>query len=150
VTIVAESLATADAMLRERLGDRVRRDVALAPMTTYRVGGSAGLFLDARDVDDLAAVRDVRRATGVPVLVVGRGSNMLVADSGFEGLAISISAFADGISLPTVSARAAHPASSPRAARCPCRCWLGARQRPASPVSSGRSACPARSAAPSA
>jgi UDP-N-acetylmuramate dehydrogenase len=103
VTIVAESLATADAMLRERLGDRVRRDVALAPMTTYRVGGSAALFLDARGVDDLAAVRDVRRATGVPVLVIGRGSNMLVADSGFDGLAISISAFADAISLPAVS-----------------------------------------------
>ena len=68
----------------------------LAPMTTYRVGGSAALFVDVHGLDDLAAVAEVRRATGVPVLVVGRGSNMLVADSGFEGVAISIAGFADG------------------------------------------------------
>src|SRR5262245_16934476 len=87
-------------MLDARLGERLRRDVALAPMTTYRVGGSAALFLDALGVDDLAAVADVRRATGVPVVVVGRGSNMLVADSGFDGLALSIAGFADAIGLP--------------------------------------------------
>src|SRR5262249_25662695 len=50
--------------------------------------------------DDLVAVADVRRATGVPALVVGRGSNMLVADSGFDGVALSIAGFADTIELP--------------------------------------------------
>jgi UDP-N-acetylmuramate dehydrogenase len=69
-------------------------------MTTYRVGGSAALFVDVRALDDLAAVAEVRRATGVPVLVVGRGSNMLVADAGFEGVAISIAGFANAIALP--------------------------------------------------
>jgi UDP-N-acetylmuramate dehydrogenase len=98
--IVDDALAVAGVMLAERLGDRVRHDVSLAPMTTYRVGGSAALFVEARGVDDLAAVADVRRVTGVPALVVGRGSNMLVADAGFDGVAISIAAFANTIALP--------------------------------------------------
>jgi len=101
VTIVDDALATAAGMLHDRLGERVRDDVPLAPMTTYRVGGSAAVFVDAVGVDDLLAVADVRRATGVPVLVVGRGSNMLVADSGFDGVALSIAGFADTIALPS-------------------------------------------------
>jgi UDP-N-acetylmuramate dehydrogenase len=100
VTIVDDALATAAGMLHERLGERVRRDVPLAPKTTYRVGGPAALFVEAVGVDDLVAVAHVRRATGVPVLVVGRGSNMLVADRGFDGLALSIGGFADTIALP--------------------------------------------------
>ena len=102
MTIVDDALATAGAMLAERLDERVRRDVSLAPMTTYRVGGSAALFVDVHALHDLAAVAEVRRATGVPVLVVGRGSNMLVADTGFEGVAISIAGFANAIALPQV------------------------------------------------
>jgi UDP-N-acetylmuramate dehydrogenase len=82
------------------LGDRLRRDVSLAPMTTYRVGGAAAMFVDVRSLDDLAAVAEVRARTGVPVLVVGRGSNMLVADHGFAGIALSIAGFADHIDLP--------------------------------------------------
>jgi UDP-N-acetylmuramate dehydrogenase len=69
-------------------------------MTTYRVGGAAAMYVDVRSLDDLAAVAEVRARTGVPVLVVGRGSNMLVADDGFAGIALSIAAFADHIDLP--------------------------------------------------
>lgn len=90
--------------LAERLGDRLRRDVPLAPMTTYRVGGSAAGFVDVASIADLIAVAEVRAETGVPVLVVGRGSNMLVADDGFAGIALSIAAFADHISLPATPA----------------------------------------------
>src|SRR6187402_3838407 len=100
VTIVDDSLATAAELLRDRIGDHVRADVALAQLTTYRVGGAAALFVDARSLDDLMAVAQVRRATGVAVLVVGRGSNMLVADTGFDGVALSIAGFADVIDLP--------------------------------------------------
>ena len=98
--IASTPLATAEAMLRERLGDQVRSDVALAPMTTYRVGGPAALFVDVASVDELVAIAEVRAATGLPVLVVGRGSNMLVADEGFAGLAISVAGFASHIVLP--------------------------------------------------
>ena len=90
----------AASLLVERLGDAVRRDEPLGPMTTYRVGGAATAFVSARSVDDLVAVADVGLRTGVPLLVIGRGSNMLVADEGFRGVALSVAEFAEGIELP--------------------------------------------------
>ncbi|MFN8024516.1 MAG: UDP-N-acetylmuramate dehydrogenase [Acidimicrobiales bacterium] len=66
------------------------RDVPLAPLTTYKVGGSAALFARPRTVDDLARVADACRQARLPVLVVGRGSNLLVADDGFAGVAVSL------------------------------------------------------------
>jgi UDP-N-acetylmuramate dehydrogenase len=72
------------------LGDRARRDVALGPLTTYGVGGPAALFLEHCAPDDLVLARDAVIASGVPVLVVGRGSNLLVADRGFCGLALTL------------------------------------------------------------
>jgi UDP-N-acetylmuramate dehydrogenase len=81
------------------LGARASRDEPLAPMTTYRVGGSAALFVRATSLDDLRAVGAARAASGLPVLVVGRGSNLLVADTGFRGIAVSIADLAGGIDL---------------------------------------------------
>ena len=72
------------------LGDRARHGVALGPLTTYRVGGPAALFLEAVGEEDLALARRAVTETGVPVLVVGRGSNLLVADRGFPGLAVAL------------------------------------------------------------
>lgn len=73
------------------LGDVARRDEPLGPMTTYRVGGAADLFVRARSAADLRLVADAVEASGLPVLVVGRGSNLLVADRGFRGIALSVS-----------------------------------------------------------
>jgi UDP-N-acetylmuramate dehydrogenase len=70
------------------LGARARADVPLGPLTTYRVGGAAALAVDVAQPDDLAEVARAVRTTGVPTLVVGKGSNLLVADAGFDGLAI--------------------------------------------------------------
>ncbi|HEX2063194.1 MAG TPA: UDP-N-acetylmuramate dehydrogenase [Acidimicrobiales bacterium] len=72
------------------LGDGARRDVPLGPLTTYRVGGPAALFLDARSEEDLVRLRRAVAGTGVPVLVVGKGSNLLVADAGFPGVAVTL------------------------------------------------------------
>ena len=70
------------------LGARARRGVPLGPLTTYRVGGPAALFIEVSGDDDLElAARAVSRS-GVPVLVIGRGSNLLVSDRGFDGLAL--------------------------------------------------------------
>ncbi len=93
-------VADAAELLDSRLGARLQHDVALAPRTTYRVGGSAALFVDARSIDDLVAIAEARQLTGVAVLVVGRGSNMLVADAGFDGIALTVAGCADGIDLP--------------------------------------------------
>ncbi len=100
MTPVETALDAAAVGLADRLGERAQRDVPLAPMTTYRVGGPTALFVDAASVDDLVAVAEVHAQTGVPVLVIGRGSNMLVADEGFAGIALSIARFAADIELP--------------------------------------------------
>ena len=72
----------------EVLGDRARRDVPIGPLTTYRVGGPAALLLEVQDEGDLALATDAVRASGVPTLVIGKGSNLLVADAlaGFAGV----------------------------------------------------------------
>ena len=66
----------------------VARQVALAPLTTYRLGGPAALTARPRSLDDLDALAKTLSTTGLPVLVVGGGSNLLVADEGFAGIAV--------------------------------------------------------------
>ncbi len=83
-------LASAVAVAAEILGPAAVLDEPLGPLTTYRVGGPAAILVRARDRDDLAAVAAARAASGLPVLVVGRGSNLLVADEGFAGIAVSV------------------------------------------------------------
>ncbi|MEO6317712.1 MAG: UDP-N-acetylmuramate dehydrogenase [Acidimicrobiales bacterium] len=72
----------------ELLAGRAERHAPLGALTTYRVGGPAALLLRVDDEDDLRALAEVVVATGVDVLVVGNGSNLLVADAGFAGLAV--------------------------------------------------------------
>lgn len=72
------------------LGSIAERDVPIGPMTTYRVGGAADVFVRVRAIDDLRLVAEARRASGLPVLVLGRGSNLLVADGGYRGIAVSL------------------------------------------------------------
>jgi len=84
------------------LGDRLRRDVPVGPLTTYRVGGPARWFLEVADSDELAAVAAGLAGTGPEVLVVGRGSNLLVSDAGFDGLVLQLGeAFASVDMSPT-------------------------------------------------
>ncbi|WP_241236890.1 UDP-N-acetylmuramate dehydrogenase [Georgenia faecalis] len=60
----------------------------LADLTTLRVGGPAARLVETTTADDLVtAVRDADDA-GTPVLVLGGGSNLLVADAGFDGLVV--------------------------------------------------------------
>jgi UDP-N-acetylmuramate dehydrogenase len=72
------------------LGVLAERDVPLAPFTTYRLGGPAGLLVRPASVDELVLAGRVAAAQQLPVLVVGRGSNMLVADAGFPGIAVVV------------------------------------------------------------
>jgi UDP-N-acetylmuramate dehydrogenase len=75
--------------LTDALGtDRVERDVALAPMTTFRIGGPADLLYRARTPDELALAIETARRLDVPHFLLGRGANILVGDGGFRGLVI--------------------------------------------------------------
>ncbi|MGD9996659.1 MAG: UDP-N-acetylmuramate dehydrogenase [Ilumatobacteraceae bacterium] len=81
------------------LGPLAERDVPLAPMTTYRVGGAAAVFVRPSTVDDLVAVATAWRDSALPMLVVGRGSNLLVADEGHPGIAVSLLGLSNDIAL---------------------------------------------------
>ena len=83
-------LGRVEAALRSALGDRVRAGFPLAPLTTFRIGGPAALYLEAESEADLAAAGQAWAATPVPLLVLGRGSNVLVADGGFPGLVLRL------------------------------------------------------------
>jgi UDP-N-acetylmuramate dehydrogenase len=67
---------------------RVRRHVPLAPMTTFKVGGQADLFLETRSEVEIVEAVKIAHAGGVKVTLLGGGSNVLVADSGIRGLVI--------------------------------------------------------------
>jgi len=83
--------ATSAVVVAERvLGPLARRDAPLGARTTYRVGGRAALFVELVDEADLATVVDALCASDAEVLVLGKGSNCLVADAGFGGVVISL------------------------------------------------------------
>ncbi len=86
----------------ERLGTLARRDDPLGARTTYRVGGPAAVLVEARDEADLDAVARALHGLDVGVLVVGRGSNLLVADRGFDGVAVVLAGEFDTIAPPVV------------------------------------------------
>lgn len=75
----AAALLGAHALLGEPIG----------PRTTYRVGGAADLFVAVASEGDLARVAAAVAASGVDVLVLGNGSNMLVRDGGVRGLVVA-------------------------------------------------------------
>ena len=84
----------------ELFGKRAHTDVSLAQFTTYRVGGNAALHVHVESIDDLEAISAVLAQVDLPLLVIGRGSNMLIADTGFQGLAITFGSFLEYIDLP--------------------------------------------------
>jgi len=72
------------------IGIDLQEDVALAPYTTFGVGGPATWFLEATsETEIIEAVRWAGRE-GVPLFVLGGGSNLLVSDDGFDGLVLRV------------------------------------------------------------
>jgi UDP-N-acetylmuramate dehydrogenase len=86
----ARGLPAAERLLREAVGDRLRVDFPLAPLTSFRLGGPAALYLEIESPDDLHAVAGAVQQAGVPFVVIGKGSNLLVADDGFAGLVVRL------------------------------------------------------------
>lgn len=74
--------------LARRIGVKAVRGESLARHTTMRVGGPADLFVVAHNPFELRALVKYARARAIPCLVLGRGSNLVVADAGFRGMVI--------------------------------------------------------------
>lgn len=68
----------------------IREHIALAPYTTFRVGGPARWFMEAASEAELTEAVEFARAKNVPLFVLGGGSNLLVADKGFPGAVVHV------------------------------------------------------------
>lgn len=77
-------------IMRGRIRGDVERDVSMALRTTFRVGGKADLVAYPLDAGDLREVVLLARERGIPLSVVGSGSNLLVRDRGIRGVVVSL------------------------------------------------------------
>lgn len=84
------------------LARRIQRDAPFGRLTTYRVGGSATCAVEVQSVEDLIHLGRVANTCGAPVCVLGRGSNTLVADAGWNGVVVSLGEFADWVHIEEV------------------------------------------------
>ena len=87
---MTDALRRAESILRAACGERVRTGFPLAPLTSFRIGGPAALYLEPESERDLVAAGEAVRQADIPVVVIGKGSNILVADRGFEGLVLRL------------------------------------------------------------
>jgi len=78
------------AELRAGIRGAVRLDEPMSKHTSFRIGGPADLFVQPQEVGDLAAVMRLAREKGLPVRVIGNGSNLLVSDKGIRGLVVRL------------------------------------------------------------
>jgi UDP-N-acetylmuramate dehydrogenase len=102
----------------------IQRDVPIGPRTTYRVGGAAAWFVEARSEDDLRAASELVRAQDLPAVVVGNGSNLLVADGGFAGVALVLGPEFASIDIDGTSVTAGGAALLPVVGRQTAACGL--------------------------
>ncbi len=78
--------------IQRRIGVKTSRDEPLARFTTMRVGGPADLFAVAHNAFELRALVKFVRSRGIPHLILGRGSDIVIADGGVRGLVIQVRA----------------------------------------------------------
>lgn len=69
---------------------QIEENKPLAPFTTFGIGGPARWFCEAASEDDIIEATAWANKRGLPLLVLGGGSNLLVSDAGFDGLAMRI------------------------------------------------------------
>lgn len=90
----ADPVLVAETIARIRAGGvAAEQDRLLGPLTTFGIGGPAAGFVEPTDRAALAVVQRALAGTGddeVPVLVLGRGSNVLISDAGFPGLVLRL------------------------------------------------------------
>jgi UDP-N-acetylmuramate dehydrogenase len=95
----------------------VAADVPLGPYTTYKAGGPARFLTEVADVEALTQLVAAGVAASYPILVLGRGSNLVVADRGFDGLVIRLGAGFAGIDVEGSRVRAGGSAPLAHVAR---------------------------------
>jgi UDP-N-acetylmuramate dehydrogenase len=70
----------------------IQKDIPLAPLTTFHIGGKADYFTETSDISELAEALEYAAKLAVPVCVLGGGSNIIFPDKGFVGLIVKMCA----------------------------------------------------------
>src|SRR3954447_25247717 len=78
--------------IARRVGVKAVRDAPLAKLTTMRVGGMADLLVTAHNPFELRALVRFARTRGLPLTILGRGSNVIISDRGVRGLVVQVRA----------------------------------------------------------
>lgn len=68
----------------------LQEHIPLAPLTTFHIGGPARFFVLAQTVDEVVQALAFARERSLPLFVLGGGSNILIADNGFDGLVLAV------------------------------------------------------------
>jgi UDP-N-acetylmuramate dehydrogenase len=100
MSVSGTDLAALAADLRERLPDATSEHVPFAELSTYRIGGPVAVLVRVRSVDALVDVALVARRHQPRLLVIGRGSNLLMSDAGFSGLVVLLEGDFESLELP--------------------------------------------------
>ncbi len=95
----------------------VVRERPIGPETTYRVGGAARVGVTLAADADVAAVAEMVAQSGADVLVVGKGSNLLVSDAGFDGIAVWLGSGFDQVEIDGLEIKSGADAGLPVLAR---------------------------------
>jgi UDP-N-acetylmuramate dehydrogenase len=85
---MVERVVTAEERLRKALGPSLLVQEPLRHHTTFRIGGPADYFFAARTPDQLVTALRTAHEIGLPVFLLGGGSNLLVSDEGFRGIVV--------------------------------------------------------------
>jgi UDP-N-acetylmuramate dehydrogenase len=88
--IVTDKRATDYDAIAAALGKRAKRNEPLSRHTSFRVGGPADILVAPATVEEITEALRLAREAGIPVLLLGAGSNMLVRDGGVRGMVIKI------------------------------------------------------------
>lgn len=99
---VAVAVAELGGLLTD--GGLAQRNAPVGSLTTYRVGGNADILVEVGNPADLYRVASATRSSKLPVLVLGRGSNLLVADCGFRGIVVSVAGLQEILEIDVTSA----------------------------------------------
>ncbi len=95
--------------IQRRIGVKTSRDEPLARFTTMRVGGPADLFAVAHNLFELRGLVRYTRARSIPLFLLGRGSDLVIADAGIRGLVVHVRAEGSRVEGPTYVAEAGVP-----------------------------------------
>ncbi|HBX22705.1 MAG TPA: UDP-N-acetylmuramate dehydrogenase [Desulfotomaculum sp.] len=102
--------------LNQVIKGRVMASEPMSRHTSWRIGGPADFFVEPADSEDLCRALAWARNYGLPVIVIGNGTNLLVSDSGIRGLVIKLGAGLSGIEIKGAAICAGAGALLPRLA----------------------------------